>query len=93
VSMKDSSTNPSPASHSSFWRGPSEMISAQTPFEASPMAATSPATNYPTPTEQVGAGMDRVSLAPPQNGGPVGSYKCTHPGCTAAPFQTQYLLK
>ena len=89
VSMKDSSTNPSPASHSSFWRGPSEIILAQTPYEASPVTATSPATNYPTPTEQVG--MDRVSLPP--NGGPVGSYKCTHPGCTAAPFQTQYLLK
>ncbi|KAJ5207420.1 hypothetical protein N7491_001949 [Penicillium cf. griseofulvum] len=98
VSMKDSSTNPSPASHSSFWRGPphSEMLSAQTPYEASPMTAKSPATSYPTPTEQVGAGIgDRHSLAastPQANGGPVGSYKCTHAGCTAAPFQTQYLL-
>lgn len=98
VSMKDSSTNPSPASHSSFWRGPpqSEMLSVQTPYEASPMTAKSPATSYPTPTEQVGAGMgDRHSLSAstPQANGPVGSYKCTHPGCTAAPFQTQYLLK
>ncbi|KAJ5170888.1 uncharacterized protein N7500_003671 [Penicillium coprophilum] len=98
VSIKDSSTNPSPASHSSFWRGPphSEMLSAQTPYEASPLTAKSPATNYPTPTEQVGTGMgDRHSLAvstPQANGGPVGSFKCTHSGCTAAPFQTQYLL-
>ncbi|KAK9857315.1 hypothetical protein MYU51_020631 [Penicillium brevicompactum] len=94
VSMKDSSTNPSPASHTSFWRAPaSEMMSAQTPYEASPMTATSPATSYPTPTEQVGVGMgDRMSLVTQPNGGPVGSYKCTHPGCTAAPFQTQYLL-
>lgn len=99
VSLKDSSTNPSPASHSSFWRGTpqSEMLSAQTPYEASPITAKSPATSYPTPTEQVGVGMgDRHPLAastPQANGGPVGSYKCTHPGCTAAPFQTQYLLK
>ncbi|KAJ5400159.1 hypothetical protein N7465_010648 [Penicillium sp. CMV-2018d] len=98
VSLKDSSTNPSPASHSSFWRGTpqSEMLSVQTPYEASPMTAKSPATSYPTPTEQVGVGMgDRHPLAastPQANGGPVGSYKCTHPGCTAAPFQTQYLL-
>ncbi|KAJ5824644.1 hypothetical protein N7447_006984 [Penicillium robsamsonii] len=97
VSMKDSSTHPSPASHSSFWRGPphSEMLSVQTPYEPSPMAAESPATSYPTPTEHVGAGMgDRHSVAASTqaNGGPVGSYKCTHTGCTAAPFQTQYLL-
>ncbi|KAJ5308654.1 hypothetical protein N7508_004033 [Penicillium antarcticum] len=96
VSMKDSSTNPSPASHGAFWRGPqTEILTAPTPYEASPMSATSP-TSYPTPTEQVGTGMsDRVSLAastPQANGGPTGSYKCTHPGCTAAPFQTQYLL-
>lgn len=61
------------------------------------MTAKSPATSYPTPTEQVGVCMgDRHPLAvstPQANGGPVGSYKCTHPGCTAAPFQTQYLLK
>jgi hypothetical protein len=99
VSMKDSSTNPSPASHSSFWHGPphSEMLSIQTPYESSPATAKSPATSYPTPTEQVGAGMgDRHSLAastPQANGGPVGSYKCDHPECTAPPFQTQYLLK
>jgi hypothetical protein len=98
VSMKDSSTNPSPASHGVFWRGPTQtdILTAPTPYEASPMTATSP-TSYPTPTEQVGTGMsDRVSLAastPQANGGPTGSYKCTHPGCTAAPFQTQYLLK
>ncbi|KAK4861206.1 hypothetical protein LT330_004122 [Penicillium expansum] len=98
VSVKDSSTNPSPASHSSFWRRTpqSEMLSAHTPYESSPMTAKSPATSYPTPTEQVGVGMgDRHSLAastPQANGGPVGIYKCTHHGCTAAPFQTQYLL-
>lgn len=99
VSLKDASTNPSPASHSSYWRGPphTEMLSAQSPYEVSPMTAKSPANSYPTPTEQVSAGMgDRHPLAvstPQTNGGPVGSYKCAHPGCTAAPFQTQYLLK
>lgn len=94
VSMKDNSNNPSPASHSSFWRGPSsDMVSAQSPYESSSMN-TSQATNYPTPTEQVGIAIgDRMSFATQPNGGPVGSYKCTHHGCTAAPFQTQYLLK
>lgn len=101
VSIKDASTNPSPASQSSFWRTvppppqpPSETHPA-TPYDLSPMTAKSPAMNYPTPIEQaVPEGSERGSFSsnPGTNGAP-GSYKCNHQGCTAPPFQTQYLLK
>ncbi|KAJ5688590.1 hypothetical protein N7462_002982 [Penicillium macrosclerotiorum] len=71
-----------------------------TPYETSPMTTKSPVTSYPTPTEQVAltpGPSDRAafSSATPTNGAPTGTgnYKCTHPGCTAPPFQTQYLLK
>jgi hypothetical protein len=103
VSTKDVSNNPSPASTAPFWRGPppppaAEPIHAATPYDMSPMTAKSPATGYPTPTEQVGpsASGERASFSSQTSANGVaaaGSYKCTHPGCTAAPFQTQYLLK
>ncbi|KAL8738616.1 MAG: hypothetical protein Q9181_000612 [Wetmoreana brouardii] len=37
----------------------------------------------------------RPILPPPPGTGPIatGNFKCDFPGCTAAPFQTQYLLK
>ncbi|KAJ5678474.1 transcriptional regulator family: C2H2 zinc finger [Penicillium maclennaniae] len=103
VSTKDVSNNPSPASTAPFWRGPpppppSDSTHTATPYDMSPMTAKSPATGYPTPTEQVGptpGSVDRASFSSQQSVNGVhatGSYKCTHPGCTAAPFQTQYLL-
>ncbi|KAJ6037336.1 hypothetical protein N7540_001615 [Penicillium herquei] len=70
-----------------------------TPYETSPLTAKSPTASYPTPTEPVAptAGGERSSFSshPSPNGGSIsgiGTYKCTHAGCTAAPFQTQYLL-
>lgn len=73
---------------------------APSPYDTSPMSTTSPLTSYPTPTEPVaptpGSSADRTPLssnAALNGAGATGSYKCTHPGCTAAPFQTQYLLK
>lgn len=72
---------------------------APSPYDTSPMTVKSPLTSYPTPTEPVAStpgSSERGSLSSTAtlNGtGPTGSYKCTHPGCTAAPFQTQYLLK
>ncbi|KAJ6144166.1 hypothetical protein N7470_008061 [Penicillium chermesinum] len=77
---------------------PSEPPVPQSPYEMSPVTAKSPATNYPTPTEQIApgvAGQSTFSANMMANGVPtgVGHYKCEHPGCTAAPFQTQYLLK
>ncbi|KAJ5934106.1 hypothetical protein N7466_003653 [Penicillium verhagenii] len=69
-------------------------------YELSPMTATSPATSYPTPIEPVPpTGEERTSFSShpsPDDGTAItsiGVYKCTHAGCTAAPFQTQYLLK
>lgn len=78
---------------------PSEPPVPQSPYDMmSPMTAKSPATSYPTPTEQMGPGVGgqttfSANMVP--NGVPTGAghYKCEHPGCTAAPFQTQYLLK
>jgi hypothetical protein len=72
---------------------------ASSPYDTSPMTSKSPLTSYPTPTEPVVStpgSSERAALSStaPLNGtGATGSYKCTHPGCTAAPFQTQYLLK
>ncbi|KAJ5573399.1 uncharacterized protein N7459_007826 [Penicillium hispanicum] len=70
---------------------------APSPYEISPMTTKSPTTGYPTPTEQIapGAASERASFSSnpsPNDVGASGNYKCTHPGCTAAPFQTQYLL-
>ncbi|KAF7713504.1 Zinc finger C2H2 type domain-containing protein [Penicillium ucsense] len=114
ISLKDVSNHPSPASQppSALWRGlpppsgpsPAAHSSVETPnnpatpFETSPMAAHSPLTSYPTPTEPIVASpgsTERASIASTvsQNGtGAPGGYRCTHLGCTAAPFQTQYLL-
>lgn len=102
VSTQDLSNNPSPATHPSLWhRTPlpssSEPHHPATPYDGSPMTAKSSATSYPTPTEQVAPtpGSEHPHFGPPScNGAPgAGIYKCTHPGCAAPPFQTQYLLK
>lgn len=104
VSLKDASNNPSPASQPTFWQRPPvpppppEPHHPATPYDTSPMTAKSPATSYPTPTEQVAptpGTSERTSFSQASTNGAhvTGSYKCTHPGCTAPPFQTQYLLK
>lgn len=104
VSTKNASNNPSPASQPSLWQRPPvpppppEARHPATPYDISPMTAKSPATSYPTPTEQVastsGSGERSSFSQPSTNGAPMtGNYKCTHPDCTAPPFQTQYLLK
>ncbi|KAJ5601141.1 hypothetical protein N7510_010675 [Penicillium lagena] len=100
TSTKDISNNPSPASMPTFWRTyPSQTElhpSGASPYDPSPITAKSPAAGYPTPTEQPGAGPgDRTSFdstLSPNGNAPPGNYKCHHPGCTAPPFQTQYLL-
>ncbi|KAL4935079.1 hypothetical protein BDV06DRAFT_138648 [Aspergillus oleicola] len=53
-------------------------------------------TEYPTPTDRppVGA-FGPARFVPSQvdaSPAPTATYKCHHPGCSAAPFQTQYLL-
>jgi hypothetical protein len=74
----------SPPSHSSFWR--------ITPIEALP-----PINCYPTPKNI--ASPDSIITPQIVNSalsanGPLSSkpHKCDYPGCTASPFQTQYLL-
>lgn len=74
---------------------PTDAHQPPTPYEMSPMAAKSPTASYPTPTEPAPP-RERASFSShpsPEGITSIGSYKCTHPGCTAAPFQTQYLLK
>jgi hypothetical protein len=98
ASSKGMSAVSSPASsQQSQWRHTrSDITYLTTPhYEPSPSTVKSPATSYPTPTDQTPTGE-----RPPFNAGPpptapvpAGTFKCRHPGCTAAPFQTQYLLK
>ncbi|KAE8146202.1 hypothetical protein BDV25DRAFT_54750 [Aspergillus avenaceus] len=98
ASTKDLSAVSSPASQSTYFR-PS--IKSDIPYltyahEVAHSTAKSPATSYPTPTDQTPTGpCERSSFNPnPQSNGAVatGAFKCRHPGCTAPPFQTQYLL-
>lgn len=99
TTARDLSAVSSPASQNSHWRSLKSDISyLKSPYEVPPPAAKSPATSYPTPTDQTPASTcDRTPYnAPtPSNGAAVstGAFKCGWPGCNAPPFQTQYLLK
>ncbi|RAL00555.1 uncharacterized protein BO80DRAFT_101846 [Aspergillus ibericus CBS 121593] len=97
TSSKDISAMSSPASQQNYWRPPikADIAYLTSNYETVPPTVKSPATSYPTPTDQTpGSTCDRPYNAPTHSNGAVsaGSYKCRHPGCTAAPFQTQYLL-
>lgn len=91
--------------HPNFWRTAPrrESMSTASTYEAStPVSASnpSPAQSYPTPNVQDHqSSVDETPTPQLINGplsanGPLGSsaFKCIYPGCTAAPFQTQYLL-
>jgi hypothetical protein len=96
VSSKDKSNVSSPVSQQSFWRPPlkSDMPYVPSNYEASPQTMKSPAASYPTPTDQPADERSPFNPQAQSNGSvSTGLYKCRHPGCTAAPFQTQYLLK
>ena len=92
-------------SHPSYWRrAPTEgSMSTPSTYEASTPASVpgpSPAQSYPTPNVQDHRGSVDGSSTPQLLNGPLppngpftsSTFKCTYPGCTAAPFQTQYLL-
>jgi hypothetical protein len=92
-------------SHPSYWRRPPTEGSMSTPstHEASTPASIpgpSPAQSYPTPNVQDHRGSVEGSSTPQLLNGPLppngpftsSTFKCTYSGCTAAPFQTQYLL-
>ena len=50
--------------------------------------------SYPMPYDQASTmGFDGQPLSAQSSSSPAGTYKCQYPGCTAPPFQTQYLLK
>lgn len=92
-------------SHPSYWRrAPTEgSMSTPSTYEASTPASTSgpaSAQSYPTPNVQDHRGSVEGSSTPQLLNGPLqangpftsSTFKCTYAGCTAAPFQTQYLL-
>ena len=94
-------------SHPTYWR-PAPKIEppystpsagdATTPSTCT-LTGESPTSAYPTPNVQdhrmsVEGESPQLINGPLPPNGPFTStaFKCTHPGCTAAPFQTQYLL-
>lgn len=92
-------------SHPTYWRTAPRADSTSTPssYQTSTPASVqgpSPEQSYPTPTIQDHRGSIDGSSTPQLINGPLSAngpftssaFKCTHPGCTAAPFQTQYLL-
>jgi hypothetical protein len=96
---------PGGPSHPTYWRRPPTEGSMSTPstYEASTPASIpgpSPAQSYPTPNVQDHRGSVDGSSTPQLLNGPLppngpftsSTFKCTYSGCTAAPFQTQYLL-
>ena len=102
--MSPPSTQPS---HPSYWRtGPKSetsigsTLSDVTTPSTSTVSHSSPGSAYPTPgqSQDIRMGMDaeqsNLLNGPMPPNGPFTSsaFKCTYPGCTAQPFQTQYLL-
>jgi hypothetical protein len=96
---------PGQPSHPSYWRrAPTEgSMSTPSTYEASTpasMSGPSSAQSYPTPNVQDHRGSVEGSSTPQLLNGPLqangpftsSTFKCTFAGCTAAPFQTQYLL-
>jgi hypothetical protein len=95
--MSSLSPTPGPGPQG-YWPVKAEGTYGPSPGEPSSQVGDSPSTDHPTPTEQRGGiKVERLSLinGHPQPNEPHNStgYKCPHPGCTAQPFQTQYLLK
>ncbi|KAL3481172.1 hypothetical protein BJX99DRAFT_253833 [Aspergillus californicus] len=83
----------SPVSTQSGWRsGPKPTVAY--PHDPNSTVSRSPASNYPTPIEQNPTGAyDPANYGSPSQANTViGTFKCTYSGCTALPFQTQYLL-
>ena len=105
-SSKDSSTMSPPScapSHPTYWRNPPKSEPSYGAVSGSdgftPSSTDSPSTVYTTPGGQerkMSIDGDRPALlnGPLPPNGPFNStgFKCTYPGCSAAPFQTQYLL-
>jgi hypothetical protein len=98
--MSSLASTPTAQSQPSPWNIPkSEMSFAHSSGDAASqtMGESPAAGGYPTPIEprQLDHSEQKSRSEPPASGmaATAGGFKCTHPGCTAAPFQTQYLLK
>lgn len=60
----------------------------------SPSPETLPAISQAESTKSKASESEQArSPPPPPPSSPSGRFECTHPGCSAPPFQTQYLLK
>ncbi|KAL4884335.1 hypothetical protein BJY04DRAFT_215304 [Aspergillus karnatakaensis] len=84
----------SPVAQPNYWRNVPKAPAPYPPYDP-PSTSRSPASSYPTPIEHTPAGTCESSAFTPSSQSSVpqtGTFKCSHPGCTAAPFQTQYLL-
>ncbi|KAL5335106.1 hypothetical protein BJX70DRAFT_410742 [Aspergillus crustosus] len=90
------STVSSPVTQPTYWRNAPKPAAPYPQYEPPPTASRSPASSYPTPIDHVSTGTcDSSGFTPSSQGNippPIGTFKCSHSGCTAAPFQTQYLL-
>ena len=100
VSSKDFSGLSPPASQSSYGRPTPGTLKPElySPIDqpARSPQIVSPSANYPTPTERKPEETEQQPFSAAQSNGHVsgsGQHRCTYPGCNAAPFQTQYLLK
>jgi hypothetical protein len=93
--------SPPGSTHPKLYRSSTK---GDTPFTPSTLSdhqptpqSTEGSSAYPTPQEhRMSIDGERALInGPLAPNGPFSSsgFKCTHPGCTAAPFQTQYLLK
>ncbi|KAL4866840.1 hypothetical protein BDV12DRAFT_130009 [Aspergillus spectabilis] len=86
----------SPVAQPTYWRNASKQAAPYPPYEPPSAASRSPASSYPTPIDHASTGTCDSSAFTPSSQGNVppatGTFKCSHPGCNAAPFQTQYLL-
>lgn len=104
-SSKDSAMSPPSGapSHPTYWRNPPKSEPSYGAVSGSdgytPSTNESPSSVYTTPGGQehiMSIDIERPTLltGPLPPNGPFNStgFKCTHAGCTAPPFQTQYLL-
>ena len=79
-----------------YHNGPATQSDAQTPLSAeSHQSAGSFSTDTSANGDCINVNSGRVILPPLGMNGPLmsGMFRCDHAGCTAPPFQTQYLLK
>jgi hypothetical protein len=70
-------------------------VTCLTASKPPPSTVKGPTTGDPSPTDQTQVGERPPSSRGPQSVAPIptDTFKCRHPGCTAGPFLTQYLMQ